>query len=293
MLPEPHLFLDETARPPRRTWVPLVLSAVLHLLVLGTAVELTRARTDVVRTGDDTVATPSEQRVVMVTLPPYPKAEPKPLPRRAAEPPPPVPPRQMPRPQVERGQKLPEDVTVAPERPPDTGPLTEAPAERAPDASRSAPPRTVEDPAAAPAPTMESEAERLFGRKQTGVAYASGPEPFARWVQVMTDDRANDCRPKQLPVRPPGTPPELGYVSGQVFREGTRIPLSGAFLQILGTPYSTFADDDGHYRLAFDRSLVDECRTQYVQVSKDGFRPRRLILGIGPEQSNDIPMSRY
>ena len=292
MLPEPHLFLEEQSRLPRRTWVPLVLSAILHLLVLGTAVELTRAKAK-----DDaskaTVSTPSEQRVEVAALPPYPRTEPRPLPRPAPKPPDATPPRPMPRPQVQRGPKVPEEVTVAPVPPPETGPLREAPAERAPDAARQTPPAPPQDFAATAQPTMESEAERLFGRRQTGLPLATGPEPFARWAQVMTDDRANDCRPKQLPVRPPGTPPELGYVSGQVFREGTRVPLGGAFLQILGTPYSTFADDDGRYRLAFDRSLVDECRTQYVQVSKDGFRPRRLILGIGPEQSNDIPMSRY
>jgi hypothetical protein len=77
-----------------------------------------------------------------------------------------------------------------------------------------------------------------------------------------------------------------------VFRAGTSQPLPGAFLQILGTPYSTFADDNGDYTLEFDRTLVDDCRTQYVQVSKDGFAPQRLILSLGPRSSNDIPLRR-
>ena len=84
----------------------------------------------------------------------------------------------------------------------------------------------------------------------------------------------------------------MGVVAGTVYREGTRQPLAGAFLQILGTPYATFADERGAYALAFDRSLVDDCRTQYVQVSKDGFAPRRLILSLGSRTSNDIPLSR-
>ena len=95
-----------------------------------------------------------------------------------------------------------------------------------------------------------------------------------------------------MPVRPPGTPVEMGVVAGIVYREGTRQPLAGAFLQILGTPYSAFADERGAYSLAFDRALIDACRTQYVQVSKDGFAPKRLILSLGQRISNDIPMSR-
>jgi hypothetical protein len=84
----------------------------------------------------------------------------------------------------------------------------------------------------------------------------------------------------------------MGTVAGVVYREGTRQPLGGAFLQIMGTPYSTFADDRGAYTLRFDKALIDACRTQYVQVSKDGFAPRRLILSLGHRVSNDIPMSR-
>jgi hypothetical protein len=38
---------------------------------------------------------------------------------------------------------------------------------------------------------------------------------------------------------------------------------------------------------------VDQCRTQYVQVTLDGFRPRRLILALGARSSNDVLMRRY
>ena len=67
--------------------------------------------------------------------------------------------------------------------------------------------------------------------------------------------------------------------------------LPGAFLQILGTPYSTFADDDGHYRLTFDPSLVGPCRTQVVRVTATGYRAQNLILAVG-SADNTILMSR-
>lgn len=291
---EPHLFLETELPPPRRPWMPLVLSAVLHVLLVVLVVLATR--TDTTQQGKQESAAPPH-RVDLANLPPYSMQPPKPLPKPApAQPAPPPqpqpPPQEMPRPQVKRGEQLPEEVLVSPVKPPDAGPLAEPPAERAPDAAAQTHPAPESDPAAVTELAMKSEAQRLFGRNQSGVAYATGPEPIARWAQEMTDDRNNDCIPTRHPVRTPGAPVELGQVTGRVFREGTTQPLSGAFLQILGTSYSTFADDDGWYRLSFDQSLVDDCRTQYVQVSKDGFRPRRLILGLGARMSNDIPMSR-
>ncbi len=121
----------------------------------------------------------------------------------------------------------------------------------------------------------------------------NGPSVERRWATEITEDRENDCRPS--PRRPPrpGEKPVMGQVEGRVYREGTTIPLAGAFLQIIGTGYSAFADEEGNYRLVFDQSLVDNCRTQYVQVTKDGFRPRRLILALGARSSNDVLMRRY
>lgn len=286
---DPHLFL-EPELPRRRAWPPLVLSAVMHGLLVALIVLTTRNASEP-QPGKSDAQPP--QRVEMVALPPYHAPRPLPAVRTTPPRPQPVPPQeQLPRPQVTRGAPIPEDVLVAPEKPPDAGPLSEPPAARQPEATPPSRPVPELDPAAATALAMKEEAQRLFGRRQTGVAYASGPEPIARWAQEMTDDRNNDCIPTRHPARAPDAPVEMGYVTGRVFREGTSQPLGGAFLQIIGTSYSAFADDDGWYRLGFDQSLVDNCRTQYVQVSKDGFRPRRLILGIGATASNDIPMSR-
>ncbi len=293
----PHLFLDTELAPPRQPWLGLTLSAVLHVALLVAALVWTRSEAKRDPRTEATAAQP-ERRVELATLPPYrPPAAPKPVtsaPVAPSRPVPQPPPDRMPRPQVKRGEHLPEEVTVSPQPPPETGPLAEAPPSSSverpapqPDRSTLNSRRSTPDELA-----MTEEAQRLFGRQQHGVTNATGPQPTARWLRELADDRDNDCRPSQRPRVDPGAPVVLGEVTGRVFREGTHVPLGGAFLQILGTSYSTFADDDGWYRLSFDQSLVDACRTQYVQVSKDGFRPRRLILGLGARTSNDIPMSR-
>ena len=153
------------------------------------------------------------------------------------------------------------------------------------------PPLPTVDVAAAREAEMRAAAQQLFGPRRLGSERPPGPVS-ASWVNRLSDDRENDCTPKPRPHRDPSQPPELGTVSGRVFRAGTSQPLPGAYLQILGTPYATFADDEGDYTLEFDRALVDDCRTQYVQVSKDGFAPQRLILSLGSRASNDIPMTR-
>ena len=175
--------------------------------------------------------------------------------------------------------------------PPPGFPVAPPPAATAPEPVE--PP--VEQPVArtgAAEETIETEAQRLFGPRRSGAGVSAGPVATRSWISELTENRDNDCVPRARPAREPGVPVDLGVVSGTVYREGSREPLGGAFLQILGTPYSTFADTRGAYSLSFDKSLVDDCRTQYVQVSKDGFAPRRLILSLGTRVSNDIPLSR-
>lgn len=258
----------------------LVHGVLVLLVVLGSRSEVGSA--------DEAVAT-RPPRVQMVELPAFaPAPKPAPVPVRADEP---LPVRRVPRPQVVRGTEMPEEVTVRsepapePDRPP-VGSMPEPPA-RAPEPLPAAP----TDLAAAREAEMRSEAQRLFGPRHLGSDRPPGPVS-ASWVNQLTDDRENDCTPRPRPPRDPSVPPELGTVSGRVYRAGTRQPLPGAYLQILGTPYATFADDEGAYTLEFDRSLVDDCRTQYVQVSKDGFAPQRLILSLGTRTSNDIPLQR-
>lgn len=275
-----------------RSAAALGVSIVAHLLVVALAV--TGSRLD--REKSDADAAPStEQRVELVSLPPLPsRANPPPPPvrERQSEPAPEPPPERVPRPQVRRAEPLPEDVTVRPEPPPPDLPLGEIPPATAPETAQRPPVSPSPVPAEVAAAEMESEARRLFGPRNYGADRPPGPIAARSWATEVTEDRENDCTPRPPAPREPGAAPEMGSVAGIVYREGTRQPLAGAFLQIMGTPYSTFADDRGAYELRFDKALIDACRTQYVQVSKDGFAPRRLILSLGHRVSNDIPMSR-
>lgn len=88
-------------------------------------------------------------------------------------------------------------------------------------------------------------------------------------------------------------PPGMGSIAGRIFNERTGEPLAGARLQILGTPYGTFSDGQGAYRLVFDRSLVSQCRTQAVRVSAPGYRGRDVLLYLGATPNGDVPMARY
>ncbi|MGH7658455.1 MAG: hypothetical protein ACREL6_09480, partial [Gemmatimonadales bacterium] len=80
--------------------------------------------------------------------------------------------------------------------------------------------------------------------------------------------------------------------TGRVFRPDRRTPVAGAFLQVLGTQWSTFTDGNGVYRLEFDASLVDHCRTQTVRITANGYQMRDLILGIG-YGADDVILHRF
>lgn len=165
----------------------------------------------------------------------------------------------------------------------------QAPVAAAPSSDAPAAPAS---PAAASAPSagelMRSEAQRLFGRQSRPTARRGGPAA-APGFDIYLPPQSDGC----TPVRPQeGAPVELVAVSGRVYRQGTRTPLAGAHLQMIGTPYVAFSDAAGAYELRFDPALVDRCRTQYVRVTAPGFRAQTLVLYLGPAASNDIPMSQ-
>jgi hypothetical protein len=69
--------------------------------------------------------------------------------------------------------------------------------------------------------------------------------------------------------------------------------LAGAHLTIVGTPYSTFSDGGGNYRLEFDPRLLEKCRVQYVRVAADGYSGQSLTLSVGREvRSDDVVLRR-
>ncbi|HXI20930.1 MAG TPA: carboxypeptidase-like regulatory domain-containing protein, partial [Gemmatimonadales bacterium] len=147
--------------------------------------------------------------------------------------------------------------------------------------------------AAAPtaaAPTLESEARRIFGRPSTKLGPLAGSRENRPWESPIP--LSSGCT---LPPPDPrdSLPPGMGQVSGIIYREDNGQPLPGARLQILGTPYGTFADGRGQYRLVFDRSLVDGCRTQAVRVSAPGYQSRDVILYLGDRPNSDVSLPRY
>jgi hypothetical protein len=177
------------------------------------------------------------------------------------------------------------------ERAPDLAPAevaAEPPPEREepqPETMASTPPPPPDAPAVQP--TMESEAQRLFGRPKL----QAQPDPDQMGARLGTisdeDVRARrNCVPKP---RNPGPQVEMTEVVGRVFYDQAQTkPIPGAYLQMLGTSYSAFSDGNGRYRLVFDASLVDECRTQYVRVVAAGYRGQNLVLGLGVGSNNII-----
>ncbi len=132
-------------------------------------------------------------------------------------------------------------------------------------------------------------APRPEGSEQPGGRPPQGLGPALKSWEA--DDHPTTCISPPRP-REPGGAIEMGVVVGRVFAADNRTPLAGAHLQILGTPYVGFTDDSGYYRLVFDASLVDNCRTQYVQVSAKGFEGRLLVLALGNRQSDDVWLRR-
>lgn len=272
----------------RAPWGSLAGSVALHTLVVALVVGILHREPPAESAGRQHAPPPV---VEMVYLPPAP-TPPRAAPQSVVPEPRPVPPQTRrsletpPRPRVPE-HDLPDAPVPAPREQriplPSAAPKAPAPPEH-----------RAEEPAgeaASKATALESEARRLFGRRPHGGQAMVGPLAAAG-MPVYVPDNPNRCGPKERPPRDPNARPELGSVRGRVFRQGTRDPLPGAFLQIVGTGYNTFADDRGYYTLAFDKSLVDDCRTQMVRVTAPGFRAQILELSLGPQQSNDIPMAR-
>jgi len=137
---------------------------------------------------------------------------------------------------------------------------------------------------------QESEARRIFGRKPK--APVEGEDYEIRPWNVGAPGRT-DCIPvPRFPRDSLGRAP-MGVAAGRIFREDNGRPLPGAHLQMLGTAYSTFTDDDGSYRLSYDLSLIEDCRTQWVRVSADGYESRLLVLIVGQNiRSEDVRLRR-
>lgn len=143
------------------------------------------------------------------------------------------------------------------------------------------------------APTaMETEARRIFGRPSSRLGPLTGSRENRPWETA----EASDSRGCDLPEEEQADstiPKGMAVIAGRIYHQDTGQPLPGARLQILGTPYGTFANDRGEYRLMFDRTLVNRCRTQSVRVSAPGYRGRDVLLYLGERANGDVPLSRF
>lgn len=293
------------ASSPQRPWISLTLSAALHAALLVLAVLLTRQPAEPAAEDRGSPATDPARQVQMVYLepppavkvpppePPTPEPQPPPKPRPPEPPPPPATPPKAMAPPPEKEQHAPEpDANAPPEATRSTGEerTTDDPAggERTGGDATSGSPTTTTDAA----PTMESEAKRIFGRARIGPQPGAGPRAI-RPMEAYLPDHPERCIPKEPAAHDSAGGTQFGVAVGKIFRKDDGKPLSGAHLQMLGTPYVTFTDQGGEYRFRFDLALVDNCRTQYVRVTAPGYESRLLVLMVGANvRSEDVLLKR-
>jgi len=271
------------------------------------AVRLSRAPAEPTEEQSQNVADTSRQvRMIYLQPPPprpkppaprpEPKPEPPPPPPQPVAPPPTPPPAPIPRiaPPPPKEQRTPEPDANAP---PDAARRTgEEPTKDAPSGGDPAGATDDKDGSRAPAEdeaaTMESEAKRIFGSPHLGPRPGAGPQA-SRPMEAYLPDHPERCIPKPAVPAESAGPTQFGTVVGKIFRHDNGQPLAGAHLQLLGTPYVTFTNDQGEYHFRFDVSLVDNCRTQYVRVTAPGYESRLLVLVMGPNvRSEDVLLKR-
>jgi hypothetical protein len=285
-------------------WISLGLSAALHAALLALSVRLTRPPAEPEPEPEDRPSAAERARQVdMVYLqpPPPPPRPPAPTPPPPRPTPPTPPPQPAPRPPerlvpppAEKAQRTPEPDANAPpdaQRAEGEEPTKDDPAGSERTGSNDATPGS-RVPADNSAATMESEARRIFGRPRLGTLPGVGPRA-SRPMEAYLPDHPEKCIPKEPVPRDSAAPVQYGIVVGRIYRQDNGRPLSGAHLQMLGTPYVTFTDDIGEYHFRFDMSMVDNCRTQYVRVTAPGYESRLLVLVVGPNvRSDDVILKR-
>lgn len=220
----------------------------------------------------------------IVFLPPPPPAPPAPQ----AQPVPITPVQPVPR---TREQKKEEDPNAASDVAPQQGVQEASAAPQSPEpsgdpdgATTAKPP--VEEPIALAA-SMESEAQRLFGRRRGPPSSETGPVAVRPFENAMPADESCPKIPRDSTT---GEMPE-GVVQGRVIDYETGRALGGAHLQMVGQPYNTFADDGGNFVLRFDLRLMENCRVQVVRISAVGHRDQTLPIVLGGGVST-VPLKR-
>ena len=144
---------------------------------------------------------------------------------------------------------------------------------------------------AEPAPTTSAPSSGRSGGIQLGPRLGLAPRDPRPWTQSMPE--GGDSCPTVMPDSTKPGEPRMGSATGRVLAVQGGAPMPNAHLQIVGTSFVTFTDNNGEYVLTFDASLLDQCRTQYVRVSAPGYEPRLLVLVIGRNvRSDDVALRR-
>jgi len=144
---------------------------------------------------------------------------------------------------------------------------------------------------AEPVNTSPSTSSGTPGGIQLGPRLGLSPRDPRPWTASMPE-RGDSC-PTVMPDSTQPGEPRMGSATGRVLSVQGGSPMPNAHLQIIGTAFSTFTDQNGEYLLTFDASLLDLCRTQYVRVSAPGYESRLLVLVIGRNvRSDDVALRR-
>lgn len=281
--PAPPVLTATTVR--RSPWIGVLTSILIHSSIV-TLVIWKEARPDFqLRAQADSVELASRRakQVQMLYLPPAPsevdgraRVRPPADVPKVVEPPPPPPETVAPEPEPVRGDegaRSEEDNVAA-----DGG---------------AAAPTAVPDGFGTPNPPTEAPRRRnpsiAFRGGTAGSSTVTRTSELPAWQQPPTLAGATPrCRPG--PPRSATDPIEWGVVSGRVYRLGTTLPLVGATLQVLGTPYTTVSDEQGDYTLRFDTWPLKNCEQQYVRVQLDGFVAQTLVLSMGATNRSDVTL---
>jgi hypothetical protein len=269
--------LSTPARHPLVAGISVVLHVVLLLLLLLSP--------RIERKSEPREARPSARPVQMMYLPPEP---PKERARPRAKPAP----AELGTAEARPVEKLPSPTTVeVPDLPrhDEAAAMSPHPSERigAVDRSASSGERATTESAETEEDAMVSEARRLFGPAPAGTSNLAGPVQTG--LPLPYSDGGTRCVWGGAEVKPIEHPAH-GVIEGIVRTERGGLPIPGAFLQMLGTGSATFSDAAGHYRLTFDPTLVDACRSQLVRVTAPGYRARTMVLTYGPPSANVVDL---
>lgn len=291
---------------PHRAWVGSAISGAIHLLLILAVLGVFRQEKEKEQARELTKADP-QRRVEMIYLPPpkQPTPKPQPTPPKAEPSPTPEAPAPVAAPKTDAVGRAPnqpqsqqsrdlaaepqgkgEGKSADPSPPPKTMPQL-TPQSNPLDPSPVTKDPLTSNPLATPArreESQETEAHRLFGNNRNGPA--GRPERAFGGMELPWQTGDQRC------LQVPEGGDTMTVIAAKVFDPGSGRPIAGAFLQILGTPYSAYSDGAGNYSLRFNIGLVANCRTQAVRVTAAGYSLQDLILSTGVAWNNDIPLRR-